>query len=134
VAAVVLSGLGCATLQPVRQPAQFIPDAKPQVVYVTFRNHSKVTIAQPRVRGDSLFGTVPGVSEPVAAPLAHIERVEARQRDRKRTAWLIAGLGVLTAAGVFALGQSGGGDFNHPCNTIGTDDCDYSHYGLGFGR
>ena len=127
----LLSGVGCATLQPVQQPAQFIPEAQPQVVYVTFRNHSKVTIAQPRVRGDTLFGTVRGAPHPVAAPLSHIERIEAVQRDRKRTRWLVAGLGVLTAAGVFALTQSGNSDFNHPCNTIGTDDCDYGEYRLG---
>jgi hypothetical protein len=129
--AALLSSLACATMQPVREPAQFIPETKPPVVHVTFRNHSKVTFAQPRVRGDTLYGTVPGVSQPVAAPLSHIERIEAVQRDKKRTRWLIAGLGVLAAAGVFALTQSGSSGFTHPCDLAGTEECDYSTYRLG---
>lgn len=124
--AALLAGVGCASLQQVRQPTKFIPDAKPRVVYVTFRNHSKVTITQPRVRGDTLFGTVRGAARPVAAPLSHIERVEAMQRDRKRTRWLIAGLGLVTAAGVFALTHSGTSGYRHPCDLSGTEECDYS--------
>jgi hypothetical protein len=121
--AAALTGVGCATLQPVQQPAQFIPEANPRVVYVTFRNHSKVTITEPRVSGDSLYGTVPGASQPVAAPLGHIALMEAVQRDKTRTRWLIAGLGVLTAAGAFALTQSGNSDYRHPCDTGGFGEC-----------
>jgi hypothetical protein len=122
--AAALTGLGCATLQSVQEPAQFIREANPEVVYVTFRNHSKVTIAQPRVSGDSLYGTVQGGSRPVAAPLSHVARIEALQRDTQRTKWLIAGLSVLTAAGVFALTQSSGNsDYRHPCDTAGFSDC-----------
>jgi len=105
--AVLLGSGGCATLQPVREPARFIAEANPPVVYLTFKNRSQVTLTEPRVSGDSLFGLVAGVSSPVAAPLSHIERVEAVRRDHKRTTWMIAGLGALTVTTVFVLAQSG---------------------------
>jgi len=122
--AVLFGSGGCATLQPVREPARFIAEAKPPVVYVTFKNRSKMTLAEPRVRGDSLFGLVPGVSAAVAAPLSHIERVEAMRRDGKRTTWLIAGLGAVTVGTVFAFTLSASGKEGHPCDR-GTDECDY---------
>ena len=104
-AAFLLGSIGCATLQPVEQPARFIPDRNPQVVYVTFKNESRVTLARPLVRGDSLVGTVEGVSHPVAAPLSHIQRVEALQRNPGRTRWLVVGIGALTVVGAFVLAQ-----------------------------
>ncbi len=107
-AAVLLSSVGCATLQPVSEPAQFIRKANPQTVYVTLRNHSKVVLTQPRVSGDSLIGALQGVSYPVAVPLNHVQRIEAAQRDNKRTTWLIAGLSALTALSVYALAHAGG--------------------------
>lgn len=122
--AVLLTCVGCATLQSVHEPAQFIMKANPDVVYVTFRNHSKVTIVRPRVSADTLFGTVRGASRQLAAPLSHIARMEVVQRDTKRTRWLITGLSVLTLAGGYALMQSGNSDYRHPCDTSGVSECE----------
>jgi hypothetical protein len=121
-AGALLSALGCATIQPVGEPAQYIQQSQPQEVYVTFKNHSKVTLMRPRVSSDSIYGTVAGVAHPLAAPLTHVERIEAMQRDRARTRWLVAGVGVLAlgSVAVFTLGGSGGSDcdatyYRSPC-------------------
>jgi len=113
--AILLSVVACVTVQPVQDPAQFIPRSKPDVVYVTYVNRTKMFVAQPRVSGDSLFGTIQGQSRPVAVSLGQIQRIEAVQHDRKRTTWMIAVLTVATASGMWALLHSGAGD-----------SCDYS--------
>lgn len=103
----LLSSVGCATLQPLREPAQFIAKENPQVIYVTYKNRSVVGVARPRVSGDSLFGTLQGQPAPVAVPLSHVQLIEAVQPDRRRTTLLIAGLTVFTVAGVVALSLGG---------------------------
>ena len=108
---VALLSIGaCATVQPVKDPAQFIPKANPQVVHVTYVNRTKMFVAQPRVSGDSLFGTMQGQSHQVAVPLNQVRLIQARQADKKRTVWLIAGLTVAAASSLWALGQSGAGE------------------------
>jgi hypothetical protein len=120
--------LGCVTVQPVEQPDRFFERASPREVYVTFKNHSKVTIIGPRLSGDTLIGLVAGVSHPLAAPLSHVERIEALQRDRGRTRWLIAGVGLATAGLVFGIMQSGSNDWRHPCERLGATECDWNVY------
>ena len=104
---ILLGNVGCATLQPLREPAQFIANESPKVVYVTYKNRSVVGVARPRVSGDSLFGTVQGQPAPVAVPLSTVERIEAVRPDGKRTALLIAGLTAFTFGGVYVLLKSG---------------------------
>jgi hypothetical protein len=43
------------------------------------------------------------LDEPVVAPLNTVERIEARQKAKKRTTPLIAGVAAATAAGVWAF-------------------------------
>jgi hypothetical protein len=109
----------------VQQPAEFIPKVNPDVVHVTFKNNARVTLTEPRVSGDSLFGIVRGLSAPLAAPLDHIQRVDAKQRDKARTTWLIAGITAVTAAAVVALANPGSSTYHHPCARQ-REDCDYS--------
>ena len=116
-AAALLGSNGCATLQPVKNPVQFIPRANPQLVFVTYINRTKMFVAQPRVSGDSLFGTMHGRPHAVAVPLSQIRLIQARQLDWTRTGWLIAGLTVAAASSVWALGQTGAGE-----------SCDNSYY------
>jgi hypothetical protein len=116
-AATLLGNVGCATLQPVRDPVEFIPHTNPQLVFVTYINRTKMFVAQPRVSGDSLFGTMHGRSHAVAVPLSQIRLIQARQLDRTRTGLLIAGLAVAVASSVWALGQTGAGE-----------SCDSSYY------
>jgi len=121
---VALLSIGaCATVQPVKDPAQFIPKANPQVVHVTYVNRTKMFVAQPRVSGDSLFGTMQGQSHQVAVPLSQVRLIEAVQHSRKRTAWMIAALAVATASGAWALMHSGVGepcDYSLPEDTYST--------------
>ena len=106
--AVLLGTVGCATLQPLREPAQFIAAENPKVVYVTYKNRTVEGVAQPRVSGDSLFGALQGnPSHRVAVPLSQVQLMRAKQPDRKRTIMLIAGLGVFTAANVYMLAKTG---------------------------
>ena len=116
---VLLGSVGCATLQPLREPAQFIAKENPKVIYVTYKNRSVVGVAQPRVSGDSLFGTLQGQPAPVAVPLSHIQSIEAIQPDGKRTALLIAGLTVFTVGGVYILLKTGQ---DESCDSI-VDPC-----------
>lgn len=104
-AGLLLSAVGCATVQPVREPTQFIPQSRPSVVVVFLKDNSQVPVAEPRMSGDTLFGTWLGVGEPVVMPLSGVQRIDAIQRDKRRTTLMIAGLSVMTAAGIYALVQ-----------------------------
>jgi hypothetical protein len=104
---VLFSAIGCATVQPVPNAAQFIDQKHPPVLYVTYTDNSSVSVSQPRISGDSLFGMAPGVSgsEAVAVPLHDVSEIRAPQPDHKRTVALIVALGALTAGGVYTLTQ-----------------------------
>jgi hypothetical protein len=106
-ALVLFSGIGCATVQPVPHPAQYIDKAHPSVLYVTYTDNSSVPVSQPRISGDSLFGTAPGVAgaEAVAVALHDVTEIRAPQPDHKRTVALIVAIGALTAAGAYTLTQ-----------------------------
>ena len=106
-ALVLLSTIGCATVRPVVNPADFIAQTHPKVLYVTYTDNSSVPVSQPRINGDTLFGTAPGQAgvEAVAVPLHDVARIRAPQRDRKKTVALIVAVGALTAGGVYSLTQ-----------------------------
>lgn len=106
--ALMLSGAGCATLQPVSDPAAFISATNPQVVYATHNSGSVVAVAQPRISGDTLLGVRQGLSRPVALPLSHLRRIQAVQRDRTRTTVTVAGITTITAVVGFLLLQKTG--------------------------
>lgn len=126
-AALLLGGTACMTVQQVKEPAQFIPQASPNMVLVTYTDNSQVPVAQPRMQGDTLVGTWQGLGEPVAVPLNQVQRIDAVQRDGKRTTLMIAGLTVLTAGGVYALlqaVQSGRTcDYSYQPGTVGEGRC-----------
>lgn len=102
-AALVLGALACSSVQTVRDPAQFMA-GRPDFVLVVFNDGSEMPVAQPQIRGDTLFGTWQGLNEPVVAPLSQLRRVDAIQRDSKRTTLLIVGLAA--ASGVMTYGFS----------------------------
>jgi hypothetical protein len=101
--ALLLGAVGCATVRPVLQPAQFIPGTNPDVILVVYNDNSEVPVAKPRLVGDTLVGTWVGVGEAVAVPLSQIQRIDAKQRSAKRTALLIAGVAILAASGTYAI-------------------------------
>ncbi len=116
-ALVLLGSVGCATMRSVQNPAQFITQNHPQMVYVTYTDNSKMPVTEPRVSGDSLFGQVTGGSDSVAVPLHDLASIQAVQRDKTKTALLITGIAAGTAAAIYAFAQQ-----------IGSSSC----YGQGF--
>lgn len=106
---VLLSGLGCASVRPLSEPAEYISTATPDVVYVTYRNRTVLPIVAPRMSGDTIVGMWQGVARQVSVPLSEVERVSAFQPDKTRTTLLIAGLGTATVVGVYMLLQGGEG-------------------------
>ena len=113
-AGLLVGAVGCATVQPIREPSQFIPQAKPNLVVVIYNDNSQVPVSEPRMSGDTLFGTWLGVGDPVAVPLSQVRRIDAVQRDKKRTTLMIAGVTLLAAGGVYALAIAG--KSGHACD------------------
>jgi hypothetical protein len=107
---VLFGAIGCATVQPVPNPAQYIDKAHPPVLYVTYTDNSSVPVSQPRISGDTLFGTAPGVAgaEAVAVALHDVTEIRAPQPDHKRTVMLVVAIAVGTAGGAYALTQAFG--------------------------
>lgn len=119
VLAAVFTIAGCSSLQPVQEPARFISETKPAVVYLTHRNRAVLIVAHPTVRGDTVFGMWPDQPRTLSVSLSQIQRVEAVRRDRKRTALLVGGVSVLAGVAVYALVQSANGHHDWTC--------DYTH-------
>ena len=104
-AALFLGATACSSVQQVRDPVQFMA-TRPDLVVVTYDDRSEVPVAQPEMRGDTLFGTWQGLSEPVAVPLSQVHRIDAMQRDSKRTTLLIVGLVAAGAVTAWGLSQT----------------------------
>jgi len=105
-ALVLLGSVGCATLRPVHDPAQFITQNHPLMVYITYTDNSSLPVNDPRISGDSLFGRVAGAeADTVAVPLHDVAVVQALQHDKTRTVLLISGITAGTAAAVYAFSQ-----------------------------
>ena len=112
-AAALLGGLGCTSVQRVQEPGRFIPQARPNLVVVVYNDNSQVPVSGPRVSGDTLLGTWAGLGEPVAVPLNQVRRIEAVQRDKRKTTLLIAGIvagtvGIVRGAGAAVRGAQSG--------------------------
>jgi hypothetical protein len=108
-----LGSSACSTLQPVTTPQQFIPTARPDRVWVTRTDNSKVMVEGPRLLGDTLVGFVAGRYEEMLLPEARWMQV--RQPAPRRTAFLVAGL-VLVGAGLVYLLASNGPGGGQPMN------------------
>ena len=104
-AGLLLAVAGCTTVQPVN-PAKYIPQHSPPVVWVTHIDDSFVPVGEPRIVGDSLKGTWYGLNELVAFSLKEIQTVQAKTRSPMRTIMLISVLGAITI-GVVSAGRSG---------------------------
>ena len=112
------ASVGCASIRPVRDPARFIAESNPAVVYVTHNNGALLTITHPRVSGDSLLGTWAAVSQPLALPLSHLQRVAAVQRDRTRTTLAIASASMIAVTMGYLLTRDVS-TLRQPCNFEG---------------
>ena len=101
---IVAGIVACHSFEPVGvpQPNRQL-EGNPQVVIVTRRDESEVTIYQPTVRGDSVIGWLdkpapdtPGAGR-VAVSLSDVREISVRRVDRTGTAVLLLG-GVMVAA------------------------------------
>lgn len=82
----------CARVSEVFDPARFISERSPSVVYVTQRSRAVVTIVNPRVSGDTVVGTVWGENRPLAVPFSDVHSVSAVRVDGVRTTLLALGV------------------------------------------
>lgn len=110
-AGALVATVACSRVREVFEPARFIAENNPPIVYVTQHSRAVVAIANPRVSGDSVFGTMPGQSHPVAVPFSEVHSVAAARVDGARTALLIAGATVASAFVAYVvLGGANGRD------------------------
>src|SRR6266550_7051193 len=116
-ASLVLSAAACTVTRQV-QPAQFIPEHSPQVVWVTYTDNSYVPVAQPQISGDTLKGTWAGLAEPVTIPFSQIQTVQAKIRSPKRTAMLAVVLGLAAGGVAYTIATAGTGGTFGQCPTI----------------
>lgn len=107
----LVAAVGCTSVKSV-QPAEYIPQHSPPVVWVTYTDNSFVPVSQPRIVGDSLMGTWQGLQEPVAISLKEIQTVQAKMPNPKKTVILVGSLAVVATAVTYTLltaGNSGNG-------------------------
>jgi hypothetical protein len=112
-----LSAAACVSVRPI-QPAQFIPQNNPEVVWVRYNDGSFVPVRAPRISGDTLKGMWQGQQEPVSIPLADIQSVQAKVSDHTKTIILVSVLGVAAGLTAYAATQ-GGGSFDARCTQYG---------------
>lgn len=122
----------CVGLQPVWDPARFIAETKPPVVYVMKGREAVLTLTNPRVSGDTVLGTLPGESQPVALPLSDVQNIGTVRLNGKRTALLVSGVASLGALAVFAFFTNANGrstwscDYNEPTENDERDPCGFN--------
>ena len=97
---------GCVTVQKV-QPAQFIPQHHPQVVWVTATDNSYTPVSQPRIEGDSLKGIWSGLQDSVAISLNEIQYVQVKLASPRRTALLATVLTATVGGAIYSIATAG---------------------------
>jgi hypothetical protein len=101
-AALFLGAVACSSVQTVHNPAQFFSTARPEMVVVIYDDNSEVPVASPQMKGDTVVGEWLGLNEPVSIPMDQVQRIDAIQKDPKKTTLFIAGL--VAAAAVTTYG------------------------------
>jgi hypothetical protein len=98
---------GCTSVRHV-QPAEYLENHTPPVVWVTYANNTVVLVADPEVRRDTLRGMLQGAR--VKIPLSEIQSVQAKVRDHTKTAILATTLGVAVVSSMYVgfLGKGSG--------------------------
>lgn len=100
----------------ISSPRTYIPMNRPDRVWITDKDGERTMVTRPRILpGDTLFARTLSGDE-VWLPLTDIQRVQARQLDKRKT-FLVVGGGVVLA-GLFVAVAAGGGD------PINKDDLD----------
>ena len=131
-AVTLVATTACVGLQPVWDPARFIAETKPPVVYVMKGREAVLTLTNPRVRGDTVLGTLPGESEPVALPLSDVQNIGTVRLSGRRTALLVGAVASVGALAAFAFFTNANGrsnwscDYNEPTENDERDPCGFN--------
>ena len=88
----------CTTVRRI-QPAEYLDDHAPPVVWVTYTDNTVVSIAEAEVRRDTLRGMLQGAR--VKIPLSEIQSVQARVLNRTKTALVLTILGIGAVSGIY---------------------------------
>jgi hypothetical protein len=127
-AGLVFAATACTTIRRV-QPAGYLAQNSPDVVWVTYDNDVVVPVAEAEIRGDTLRGMRQGTQQRVAIPLGQIESVRAKTPDKAKTAILVTGALTGFVASVYALwiskagSQAGGVDCGMDADAIAIPVC-----------
>jgi hypothetical protein len=123
IAVVAVAGLAaCASVQPLKAPAAFIPERKPDRVWIASADGEVFQLLNPTIIRDSVVGTLMGTGERYAFPVADTEyQVFAKQHNKGRTATLVGSMALL--GGLAAYGIAVGGNGEKGCATPGSRGC-----------
>jgi hypothetical protein len=102
----------CHSMQAV--PVDFIPAAKPRVVYLADAYGVTQEVANPRLSGDTVLGLVGG--NPVAVPLHQVQHMSAVRPNRARTVMLVGGLVAVSGLMTYAIIAKTRGDASQFCD------------------
>jgi len=103
----VAAASACTTVRRV-QPAEYLAENAPEMVWVTYTNNTVVSVAEPEIRRDTLRGVLQGAR--VKIPIGEVQSVRAKIPDHKKTALLVSTLGVAAVSSLYLVlaGQSSG--------------------------
>lgn len=100
--ALFLGSIACSSVQTVRNPEHFFSTTHPPVVVVVYNDNGEVPIAQPTMKGDTIVGIWDGLNEPISVPMDQVQRIDAVQKDPRKTTLFVAAL--IGAAAVTTYG------------------------------
>lgn len=109
-AAVLLTATACMTApQRIEAPGTFIPANRPDRIWITRTDGTRLMVYEPQIYGDSLLGRTDGpIGQDVLwMGLDQIEAVEARRFDIRRTALAAGGVMAAATAGAIILSSTG---------------------------
>lgn len=101
-AGLLFAATACTTVRRV-QPAPYLAQNSPDVVWVTYDNNVVVPVAEAEIRGDTLRGMRQGTQQRVAIPMGQVQSVKAKTPDKAKTAILVTGALTGFVVSVYAL-------------------------------
>lgn len=115
-AALLALTASCSSLLPVAEPAAFIAETNPPIVYVTNSNGVVLEIVNPRADGDSLRGVWTTRQRALALPWRDVQRVSTFRLNRGRTVLFLAGITAASSVAVYALTTNANGHNQWTCD------------------
>ncbi len=113
----LLAQTGCSATRVLQSPASELASRRANRIWVTHRDGAQVIIDSPRLRNDTIFGTLI-TGRNYSIPLGHAETIAVREVSTGRT--IALGVGVIAVVvGVFLLANGGSG-----LAKITATDCD----------